>query len=272
MNYRLIRNVKAKGMFSEFGFPLLFIGALILFHFFYPTVLGSIASRVATPFWNGQRFIFDSLHDAFALFRAKQALTEETKRLSAELAQANALLLDRGILFGENRMLKEQFNRFDGTEKRLIGTVLSTPPRSVYDTMVIDVGEVNGVGQGDSVLSGASVLGTVQKVYTRTSIISFFSTSGRKTPVSILHDGEMIPIEATGEGGGAFSASLPKEVSISEGDPVVMPGLNPLFFAFVEAIEGDTTDSFQRIRFKNPISIQSIRFLEIQKKTTEDVL
>ncbi len=245
--------------------PLCFIGAIIFFHAVYPTVLGDLALRVASPFWSGERFLGDALSGTLAFFESKQTLSVEVSRLSAELEQAQKLLLDRELLRAENQALKEQFGRATKEKERLLGAVLAAPPQSLYDTAVIDIGSLDGVRAGDLALSGSATLGTVSKVFSRTSLVDFFSTAGKKTEISILHDGKAIPVEAEGKGGGEFKASLPKEVSVIVGDRVILQKSSLLLFATVDAIEGSATDSFQTIRFKNPVSISSLRFLEIQK-------
>lgn len=265
MNHRFIRSVNAKGRFAGLWLPLCFVAVIIFFHLVYPAVLGDLVSRVASPFWSGERLVGDTLSGALAFFESKQALSVEVARLSGELEQAQKLLLDRELLLEENQALKEQFGRATKEKERRLGAILAAPPQSLYDTAVIDVGSLGGVRVGDLALSGSAVLGTVSKVFSRTSLIEFFSTAGKKTEVSILHEGKAIPVTVEGKGGGEFKATLPKEVPVFAGDGVVLPKESLLLFAAVEAIEGSATDSFQTIRFKNPVSISSLRFLEIQR-------
>lgn len=269
MNYRLIRNVKVKGRFFPLGAFAFFLCALFLFHFLYPSALGGLASRLALPFWDAERFVTDETHSLLLFFSSKDALTKDVERLTAELEDVHRLLADRDLLAEQNRMLKEEVGRTVKTTSRVTGAILATPPRSPYDTAVIDIGTSDGVFVGNLVLSGFTMLGVVGKVYAHTSLVEFFSTAGRKTPVSILHAGTVIPAEAVGEGGGAFKATLPKEVTIERGDSVSMPGLNPLAFATVEAIESSVTDSFQVVRFKNPLSLGTLRVLEVELSSGE---
>lgn len=263
MNYRLIRNQKSRRRAADIGVPLLFLAALALFLFFYPTVLANLATRIALPFWHAEAAVADALHRTLFFFQSKQALIAERDRLARELENARGLLLDRELLRAENSSLALQLGRRQKESARIIGAVVATPPRSPYDTAVIDVGLRDGVVEGDLALSGSAALGVVSKAYERTSIVDFFSTAGRKTPVSIVRGKTAIPAEAVGEGGGAFVAILPKAVEVSVGDPVVMPGFNPEMFAAVISIESTAADSFQRIRFKNPVSIYTLRFLEV---------
>ncbi len=272
MNYRHIRKAKTEGFFWELGLPFFFLGVLVLFHFMYPTLIGDFASRLASPFWKAEQFVIGEFKGTLSFFSSKQSLIENTERLTRELESAQIALLDREILLEENETLKEQFSRFEDKDSRLIAAVLSIPPQSVYDTAIIDVGEAEGVRQGDLALSGSVALGTIQKVFRHTSRVEFFSTAGKKMSVSILHNKTTVPAEVIGEGAGSYSSLLPKEVSISVGDQVIMSDLSPLIFARVEAIENNPADSFQTIRFRNPVSFQSLRFLEIRKGSTENSL
>lgn len=270
MNYRSIRSIKTKKRLVGFLLPLCVIGAIMFFHRAYPTALRNLAAYAASPFWKGQRFLEDALLRASLFFTSKQALARDRERLSAELERARALLSDRELLINENRFLKEQFGRAAEKEGRLIGVVISTPPRSIYDTVVIDIGTKNGVQTGDKALFGSLVLGVVSRTFPRTSLVEFFSTAGKETPVIILHEGKTIPAEATGRGGGEFRATLPKNISLFAGDTVILPAFGSRVFAFVEAIEESAADSFQTIRFKNPVSLQSLRFLEIQREADSE--
>lgn len=271
MDYRFIRSVKTKGRFREWRLPLVCIGAIVLFHFFYPTALGRIAARVALPFWRMERLAEDALARASLFFASRRILMRDVETLNAKLSRAASLLADRELLREENRLLKERLGRAVDSDKRLVGEILAAPPRSPYDTAVIDIGTQDGVIVGDLALSGSVILGTVEKTFARTSLVTFFSTAGNTIPVLILHDGSAIPIEAKGEGGGAFRARLPKEVPLRVGDYIVLPGESSLVFGAVSAIEGNAADSFQTVRFRNPVSIQSLRFLEIQKSTPKDM-
>lgn len=269
MNYRLIRNQKSRRRTADFGVPLLFLAALALFQFFYPTALASIAARIALPFWHAEAAVSDAFHRTLFFFQSKQALIAERDRLARELLNARGLLLDRELLRAENSSLALQLGRRQKKSARIIGAVVAAPPRSPYDTAVIDVGLRDGAAEGDLALSGSATLGVVSKAYERTSIVEFFSTAGRKTPISIMRGKAAIPALAVGEGGGAFVATLPKAVEVSVGDSVVMPGLNPEVFATVISTESTATDSFQQIRFRNPVSIYTLRFLEIAPEADE---
>lgn len=263
MNYHLIRNARRRERLGVW-LPLLFIGIAVLLHFFYPSLLGEFASRIAAPLWRAERVLRGKSHTFSLFLSSKEALTEEVDRLSIALEESRRLLLDRELLREENRLLREQWGSSAERSGRIVGAILAAPPRSPYDSVILDVGAHDGVEAGSLALSGSAVLGTVSNVYERTARVELFSAAGRKSQVSILHGGKAIPAEATGQGGGAFIALLPKGVGLAIGDDIVMPGFNHLLFAVVEHIESTEAESFQYVRFKNPVSLQTLRILEIR--------
>lgn len=254
---------------THIGIPILFCAALVLFYYLYPAPLASFAARVAVPFFKVRTLVGDTFHTGLAYVTSKRTLFRENERLRGELARVQAALLDRALLEDELALLKRDFGRSDASGERIIGTVLSRPPKSPYDTFIVDAGEREGITVGSEVAYGEVLLGTVSKVHRTTAVIELYSTAGRKTPVLITHAGASIPAEAIGRGGGEFMAILPKEIELYEGDLVTLPGKTPRVFARVEAVEGKDTDSFQYVRFKNPVSLFAVRFLEIRKQSVE---
>jgi cell shape-determining protein MreC len=263
MSYRLTRSTSRLGYFKSGTVPLLFVAALLLFLWRYPTALADLAMRVTTPLWRAETRVADLFHALMLSARSKQALIAERERLVRELSDARALLHDRELLRDENQAFARQIGRAERGVKRIVGAALSLPPRSPYDTAIIDVGRTDGVAKGDIAFSGSAALGVVSEVYSHASRIEFFSTAGRKTPVVIAHKGAAVPVEAVGQGGGAFLAVLPKAVEIWVGDAVALFGIASGFFATVDSVESSATDSYQRVRFKNPVSLYTLRFVEI---------
>lgn len=265
-----MHSIKRPGRLERSAPPLLFAAALVLFLWFYPTALADLGARIGAPLWRAEARAAELFHTLTLSVRSTQALIAERKRLVRELEDARALLHDRELLRDENRALARQLGRPEREARRVVGAVLSLPPRSPYDTAVIDVGRNGGVEVGDSALSGSAILGVVSAVYSQTSIVEFFSTAGRKTPATIAHKGAAIPIEAVGQGAGAFLAVLPKAVEISVGDAVTLSGVTSGLFATVDSTESSATDSFQRVRFKNPVSLFTVRFIEVAHPASEE--
>ncbi|PIQ68710.1 MAG: hypothetical protein COV91_02765 [Candidatus Taylorbacteria bacterium CG11_big_fil_rev_8_21_14_0_20_46_11] len=262
MNYRLIRSTKNLSERHRLAYPILFIGLVTTLHFLFPNVLRGIATTVARPVWVAERTLVDAGSAFLGYFSAKSALIDDITKLTTELQHKDIQLLDRDILAEENRILKESFGRGDET-KSILGSVLSVPPLSLYDTIVLDAGSLNGVREGAHVYVGPILLGTVVRTTGHTSVAELNSTSGQVTPMRIQHGAVAIPIEAKGRGAGEFTATIPKESDVAVGDSVFLTGIRPTLFGTVDAIDSTITSSFQTIFIISPVHIQALRFVEI---------
>jgi len=266
MNYRFTHSAKRGKFVAEFWIPVCFLVALTIFYIAYPAALQRATALAAAPFLEAKSSAVRMAEEFYFFFVSKRQLMLNARELSAKLSRTEALLLDREILLSENRILKEQLGSgVEGQKARRVAAVLATPPKSPYDTAVISIGSEDGVRMGDLALFGSVALGSVSAVFSHTSLVAFFSTAGVKTDVVILHGNATIPVEAEGRGGGEFRAVLPKGVPVAAGDYVTMPGFNPAVLAVVAAVEANEADSFQIVRFRNPISLESLRLLEIQE-------
>jgi cell shape-determining protein MreC len=196
---------------------------------------------------------------------SKYSLVKENERLIQEVASrdASALLVDS--LKDENETLKATLGR-TGNGNDILGVVLSRPPFSVYDTIVIDVGRTDGLQVGNKVyVEGDTLIGDVVEVYDHQAKVSLFSTPGRQ--MSVLVGKTNISAQATGRGLGNFVIHLPVEVGVQENDIILLPQIRPHTFGVVETVLVDSSDSLQTILFKSPVNINSLRFVEVDRNS-----
>lgn len=195
------------------------------------------------------------------IVQSKYSLVKENKRLSDEISSRDASMLLLDALRTENEELKKQLGR-TGKGKDILGVILSRPPISPYDTLIIDIGTSDGVMVGNKVYtSGDTLVGDVVEAYEHTAKVSLFSTPGRET--SILVGSSTIATQTVGKGGGNFSAKLPADVKIHVGDTILTTQIRPHAFGVVEEILIDSSDSLQTILFKSPINIHEFRFVQV---------
>lgn len=195
-----------------------------------------------------------------ALFLDKAGLLAENEKLKMELENANTALLDRGAIKAENAELKNFFGRGE-TDKRTLARVLAKPNASVYDTLLLDVGENKGVKVGDKILVNNFIVGDIREVYGNYSKAMLLSTAGEKIMVTIGNT--HIETEAEGRGGGNFIAKLLKEITVQKGDLVSLPSQSMKFFGVVGDVELTETSSFQFVSFSLPVNIYTLLWVEI---------
>ncbi len=234
---------------------------LFAVHFFFPTFFPTILYPVTSVFWKSESSSVGFFVRMVKIVQSKYSLVKENRRLSDEIASRDASMLLLDTLRSENEELKKNVGR-TGQGKDVLGVILSRPPISPYDTLVIDIGSSDGVAVGNKVYtSGDTLVGDVVEVYEHSSKISLFSTPGREIP--ILVGSSTVATQAIGKGGGNFSAQLPADVRINKGDTIITTQIRPHAFGVVQEILIDSSDSLQTILFKAPINIHEFRFVQV---------
>lgn len=167
-------------------------------------------------------------------------------------------------LENENAELKNLLGRKPEKDERELAVILSRPPRTPYDSLVIDIGEDHGLMQGDLVYAEMNYLvGHVEVVYPTTSIVKLFSSPGEK--IDVLVGSSTTPVVAEGRGGGNFYIKVPRNIKVHEGDPIVVPSLRSLILGSAEKVDAAEGDAYAYIYFKLPVNFNSLRYAEIKK-------
>jgi cell shape-determining protein MreC len=215
---------------------------------------------VAEPIWSLEKSFFNS--DFFEHYKFKQTLIEERLAMEQKLFLAGDLIAINNTLQKENDSLKDLLGRKDTHPNTVLASVLVKPPQTVYDTLIVDIGEDMALKIGDKVLANGNIyIGEVTEVLPSTAKISLYSTPGRK--LSVVLGASSVTAEAVGVGGGNFNIQLPREVEVKEGDVIVIPSIIANVFGIVEKVNFKETDSFQAVLFKSPVNISELSFVEI---------
>lgn len=230
------------------------------FYLFTPNLANRFLYVIARPVWSTERYLSQKLGVLWTSLQGSKRLAIQNAILEQQLEEAGVALQTLDAYKNENEDLKNMLNRTD-TSKHVLSAVLRAPGRSLYDTLILDTGEKQGVSVGDKVMSGDFVIGSVRAVYADYSKATLLSSPGETLAVTI---GESrVETKALGRGGGNFIARLPKEMAIKKGDSVRLPGLSVRLLGTVEDIETTVTGSFQSILFRLPQNPNELRFVEI---------
>ena len=222
-------------------------------------------SAVASPFMRLGTAVQNVSVAAVGVFSSKNSVQSENQQLKDQLAKIQATIDSDKLLVQENSELKELLGRHSKSNS-ILTTVLSKPPMSLYDTVIVDVGSSDQVSVGDTVLAlGIVPIGVVNMVQPHTSTVQLYSSSGQKVDVRI---GKNIQVSAEAQGGGNFLIKLPKGTEIVEGDPIYAPGLGTEVFGHVENIEKNENDPFIFVRFSLPVNMSELHFLQIDRAAT----
>lgn len=230
-----------------------------LFYIFAPRALHRTFMAVAQPFWLVKKQFGDAIRDAFSLAGDMIEQRRAYERVSRELLEAQTALVSLEEYKKENAELRKILGKPDAA-RNVPAFIVAKPNQSLYDTLIVDVGEHAGVKAGDVLAVGDFALGTIREVYPAHSKAVLFSTAGEKTPVIL---GEGIHTEARGRGNGNFVVELPKEISVAVGERVIRSGTTRTLLGIIQHIEATETGSFQRILFALPVNPNSVERVEI---------
>jgi len=216
---------------------------------------------IAVPIWKTQDFISNTWDNIRIGFISRKSILIENEQLKEDAIISSAKLLDRNLLFEENIELKELLGR-EVTEQTVFATVLTKPNRSLYDTLIIDVGENAGVIEGDRVLYGGTiVIGKIVEVFKGSSKVLLISSPGEE--IDVMVGGSNIETMAYGRGGGVFELELPRDTDVVVGDVVAVPGIISRILGTVEHIETKPSNPFKTILFKGPVNIFELKWVEV---------
>lgn len=224
------------------------------FYFFEGTIVS-----IVSPVWKAQVPLTRILANAGAFFSSRQALFKENSILKEKVFSLEAevsLLVGQQI---QEDALMALLGRKSAPEA-IIASVLTHPPQTPHDILIIDSGSNDLITSGDRVLlPDGPILGTISEVFPRSAKVKLFSTVGEETN-AVLERGN-IPVVLTGAGGGNFRISLPRDVEVKIGDRILSTDISAHLLAVVGDVSAQPTDSLQMILAKSPVNIFSLHFV-----------
>lgn len=243
-------------------FVTLFIVVMVaISNLIWPSVFANIIYTIAVPVVRTNSWLDESLSALGTYFASKNYLVAENTLLKTELQNIREQSVMAKSLQDEIIFLKSLLGRTDD-KVRVFAGVLSRPPLSPYDRLVIDAGVQEGIAVGDYVYStGGSVIGKISEVFKDFARVTLFSSPGLEIPVSIGND--HIPATAIGTGGGSFSVLLPRESSVAIGDAVFFPDIPPPLLGVVGSIESQQVDFLQLVSFHSLVNIYELQFVSV---------
>lgn len=240
---------------------LVVLGAFLLQKFAGEAV-GRFALVVGRPFGGVYSAISRNVGFVGEFFKTKSSLIKENESLRAYIISNEEKTERFEALNHEYQELLALHGRSTTTTNSVVAHVISKPPQSPYDVLVVDVGSANGIVDDSLVFSiGGALVGQVEEVSSNTSKVVMFSSVGQETDASVERTGESIKV--VGMGGGTLQAEVAQEMDIIVDDTVVLPDFGGFVVASVASVDSSVTSAFKKVLFRAPVSISNLRFVEI---------
>ncbi len=247
-----------------FSFFLILVLILIIFRKPIMNFVGNSFQNLGHAIWPNSNKAADNLGDTSYIFKTRGGLNAENQDLKNQLLELTMKQTDYALLADENAKLKEIFFRKENRNLTL-ATIWAKPSQSPYDTLIIDLGSLQGIKPAQKVFAQGNILiGQVFEVYDNTSKVKLYSSPGEKTDAMIV--GKDIYVQATGRGGQNFEITLPQDFEINIGDEVVVPSMNSQVLGLVVEVISDPRDPLKKVLLRSPINIQELKFVEVEQQ------
>lgn len=236
--------------------------------YFFTTHIEAVARFVNSPFLSLGRFIETSEGAFPAYLRGIHSLREENERLNDVIAEYSQARTELALSQYNTEELTSLLENVHDDDRGIVAGVLSAPPFSPYDVLVIDKGENSGVLKGSVVYHhGNRAIGIVQKVFADTSLVTLFTSSGSQ--VSAYLANAKIFVHAYGMGGDVLRLSVPPDVSVNIGELVLLSGVRGGYLGRVEVIDANPARA-EKSAYIAPASSRTYRLVRVARTAIPD--
>ena len=241
------------------------IAGILIVLFLIPTISRGFRytiGLIATPFVYITHSAGNWSYSLFETMRFKSSLVVDNTNLTNEITNLNAKYSNYDELLRENADLKSVMNRSD-SKQFILAVVLTKPPVSLYDTLLIDGGSHVGIVAGSTVYVNGNVpIGTVSEVFAHSATVQLYSSPSQKMDARL--DPAGIDVTLFGHGGGDFLVSVPHDFVVATSTVVVSKEINPSVLGNLQKVISDPRDSSQTLIFSSPVNINELNFVEVE--------
>lgn len=229
--------------------------------------LRTYMDTAVSPFYfvsNGPRELLDNVSQTIA---SRSQLERENRVLRQELILKNSELLMLGQYRQENSRLRELLGSpLRQDEQKMVTQVISTVNDPYSDQVVIDKGSVNGVYEGQPVISDKGVVGQVIAVAKLTSRVLLICDATHSLPIQVLRNDIRVLASGNGCTDDLQLEHLPANTDIRVGDVLVTSGLGGRFpegypVGVVSSVKLDTQRAYTVIQARPTAGLQRLRYL-----------
>lgn len=230
-------------------------------------LIRSYMDTAVSPFYffaNVPRQILDNISETFT---SRQQLEQDNTALHRQLLLKESELLKLGQYKQENERLRELLGSpLRRSEYKMVTQVLSTGTDPYTDQMVIDKGNLNGVSEGQPVISDKGVVGQVIAVGKATSRVLLICDVSHALPIQVLRNDIRVIAAGNGCTEDLQLEHLPVNADIRLGDVLVTSGLGGRFpegypVAVVSSVKVDTQRAYTVIHARPTAGLQRLRYL-----------
>lgn len=233
---------------------LIFVFGATFFYFATDVVI-----TIISPVWRAENVVVRNLRNSVVFLNSQKNLLQENTTLKERISSLELRVLALSKNQTQDRAFLELIGR-EREEGTIVAVVLTHPPQTPYDIIIIDAGSRDSITLGMKVsLPEGPILGTVSEVFSRSAKVRLFSANGEET--NAILERNNVPVILVGVGGGNFKLALPQDIEVEKGDGILSLGVVSQLLATVGEIKIKPTDSFKEVLAKSPTNIFTLRLV-----------
>jgi cell shape-determining protein MreC len=236
--------------------------------FLLPKVFAGAAALVLSPVHALEEWLSNSSASFPYYLRDRSVLIEEINTLKSNNAAQSGERYTLQLLAQENEALRLLLG--DTQEQKIVAGIIGRPNRLPYDVLVVDKGAQDNIVEGAPVFIGKhTVIGVVEKVFDKSSIVQLVTSPGFKASVYII--GPDIYTTAEGVGGGQLRVGVPQGIALAVGDLVILPSASTGVYGEISVVDSVATRPEQYGYVSLSIPLSSLRLVSIGDAPLEPV-
>ncbi len=231
-------------------------------------LVGMVSELFTSPLYSVRHYVQSSSAALPTFIRSRMELLNRIDELEKEIASHQGIDATLSYIMAENTELRNLLHA--SSSPRIVAGVISRPPFTPYDTIIIDRGERDGIVEHAPVYHGeGTAIGYVRAVFAESALITLFSSPGVESTVYLF--GPNLFTTAYGEGGGIVRLSIPQGIIIKKGDAVILPSLDTGVLGTIDEIQSIPTEPEQHAYVTLNAPLQSIRLVSVGTRSIEPV-
>jgi len=215
-----------------------------------------LTQKFSSPIIKTRDLALKPFNNFFSYFDSKKELENTNDDLRKEISNLKIEVLSSIILKTEYQSLLKQSNK---DENEIIAKVVFKPPFSSFNNLIIS-NDSGTITEGQKIYYQNVILGEVVDVSDEFATVKLFSASGNSSIAKLTNGNE---VEVVGRGTGQYEIILPKEVDVSENDPIIYPENEIVLFGLVNKVFATEDDLFNKVLFNIPIDFARVNYVRV---------
>lgn len=163
--------------------------------------INNAVRAILSPFQTGVSYVGDKIEGMVEFVWEMDSYREENERLSAELLEQQSALRDVTQYREENERLRSLLDLQQSLTSfsSVAAPVIGYSENAYYDKIEIGKGTINGISEGNTVISGEGVVGIVTEVGANWAMITTMINEDNAMGVRIVRTGDIAVLEGDRE-------------------------------------------------------------------------